>query len=186
MKPHVVSLVAKDSKGVIKANTIENELREKIVKLALLQLNKLYVHGSHGPDSFDCASLAWYLYEQLFGINIYENGFGLSTTTMIMTGSYGKLILFEDNCEDNDLSLINKGDVLFFHRQSKEENEPKPDNKYPGHCGVYIGDNRFIHCTRKNKKVLINDFSKSAYWNKVLVGSKDIISDNKILTKSIW
>ena len=31
-----------------------------------------------------------------------------------------------------DLSLIKKGDILLFHRQSKNDTIPKVDNKYPG------------------------------------------------------
>ena len=37
--------------GVIKANIT----REDIINLALLQLNKPYIHGDNGPNSFDCA-----------------------------------------------------------------------------------------------------------------------------------
>lgn len=168
---------------MIKANTNELLLREKLKKLALLQLHKEYVYGSHGSDSFDCAGFVWYLYNELFGIDIYENGFGISTTTQIMTSSYGKLVLFEENCENKDLSLINKGDIVFFHKQSKEDTEPRVDNKYPGHCGISLGGSRFIHCSRKKGMVVIHNYSKSEYWNRVLVGSKDIISDNKVLKK---
>ena len=135
----------------------------------------------HGPDTFDCAGLVWFLYHELFEINLYKQGFGLSTTTKIMTSSYGKITLFDEDSLNKDLSLIRKGDILFFHRQSMHDTIPKVDNKYPGHCGIYLGDNDFIHCSRPKGKVIISNFNNNKYWKKVLVASKAILSDKKIL-----
>ena len=158
---------------MFKPNNIE--LRDEIKKLVLLQKNKEYVHGGHGPDNFDCAGLVWFIYSEILGIDIYEEGYGESTTTMIMTSNYGKIVLFEDKVLNKDLSLIKTGDILFFHRQSLRDNIPKIDNKYPGHCGIYLGNNRFIHASGTKKKILINTFNNE-YWYKKLVGSKDYIS----------
>ncbi len=158
---------------MIKANTQEI-LREKIVKLALMQLHKSYVHGMHGEDSFDCAGLIWFVYHELFNINLYDDGFGLSTTTKIMTSNYGNLLLFDSN---KDINLIKNGDILFFHRQSLNDIVPKKDNKYPGHCGLYIGNNKFIHSLKSEGKVVISNFEKNYYWKKVLVAKKDIVSN---------
>jgi len=166
---------------VIKTNNIE--LREKIVKLALAQYHKDYVHGKMGPDTFDCAGFVWYLYNEICNINIFEGGIGLSTTTKIMTSKYGNLTLFNENDFNKDLALIRKGDVLFFHRQSLADDKPTPNNKYPGHCGIYLGNNRFIHATRSKKRVIINNFQKCEYWLNVLVGVKDIIDDKMIKMK---
>ena len=149
-----------------------NELRDKIVKLAILQHHKLYKRGMHGPEKFDCAGYVWYVYHEILDINIYEEGYGASTTGKILTSCYGI---------NKTLENANKGDILFFHRQSKDEYETTTNNKYPGHCGIYLGNNRFIHCSGTKGKVVINDFSKSEYWNKVFVGSKDILSDEKVL-----
>lgn len=153
------------------------ELRDKIVELALQQWHKEYKHGAHGPYEFDCAGFVWYVYHEIMGINIYDGGAGLSTTTRIMKSNYGTIITFDEGVLDKDLTLINKGDIVFFHRQSKEENEPKSTNKYPGHCGIYLGDKRFIHAPSTKGKIIINDFTKSEYWTKKLVASKNIIKD---------
>lgn len=170
---------------MIKAN-INDEiiLREKLIKLAILQRNKLYEHGKHGPDTFDCAGFVWFIYNEICNLNLYYNGFGLSTTTKIMTNTYGKIILYKEDSLAKDLSLIRKGDIVFFHRQSMNDNEPKENNKYPGHCGIYLGDNSFIHCSRTKGKIIISNFDKNDYWRKVLVASKDIFSDNKIYKKT--
>ena len=155
---------------MIRANIInEDILRQKIIKLALLQLDKEYIHGKHGPDSFDCAGFVWYIYNQVLNIDIYNSGIGLSTTTRIMTSTYGENSFFND-----DNTIINSGDILFFHMKSLKENKPSDNNKYPGHCGIYLYDNNFIHCTSIYKKVSINNLENDLYWSKKLVASKNI------------
>ena len=159
---------------MIKLNTFDEKLlRKKITELALLQYNKLYKHGYHGPEMFDCAGFVWYVYNQILGIDIYKDGYGLSTTTKIMTSIYGE--------RNDNLDEIEEGDIVFFHRQSKNDNAPTRYNKYPGHCGIYLKNKSFIHCSGTKKKVVINNFELSKYWNKVFVGSKNIISDEKVL-----
>lgn len=160
-------------------------LREKITNFALEQLNKPYIHGYHGPDFFDCAGLVWYIYHEICDIDLYHAGIGKSTTTKIMTGSYGKLTLFNEFDKYKDINLIKEGDILFFHRQSKDDNIPRIDNKYPGHVAIYIGNHKFIHTTIKSKKVIITSFDKNKYWSNVLVGTKDVISNIKVLKKSL-
>ena len=155
-----------------------DELREKIVKLAMLQHRKEYKHGFHGPDYFDCAGLVWYVYNEILGIDIYEDGYGESATTKIMTSKHGIITLYEEGVLKNDLNLIKKGDILLFHRQDKNEKEPKDNNKYPGHCGIYLSENKFIHAPSSPGNVIISTFNKTGhYWEKKLVASKNIIKD---------
>lgn len=169
---------------MIKADTNDEiMLREKLIKFAILQYNKLYEHGQNGPNTFDCAGLVWFIYNEICKLNLYYKGIGLSTTTKIMTNPYGKIVLYNEDSKNKDLSVIGKGDIVFFHRQSMNDNEPKENNKYPGHCGIYLGDNYFIHCSRTKGKVIISNFDKNDYWKKVLVASKDIFSDNKVYRK---
>lgn len=160
---------------MIKANNLDN-YRNEIIDLAFMQYHKKYVHGTMGPDTFDCAGMVWYIYYKLFGIDIFSGGYGKSTTTMIMTSKYGVLTIFNEI--EKDISLIKKGDIVLLHRQSKLDNEPKKDNKFPGHCGIYIGDNAFIHASGTEKSVVISNFNNQ-YWKDILVGSKDIVSDIK-------
>jgi cell wall-associated NlpC family hydrolase len=162
---------------------MNEELREKIVRLALLQHNKKYVHGKNGPETFDCAGLVWHVYKELMDINVYKDGIGISTTTKIMTNPLGELVLYDEASEDKDLSIIKPGDILLFHRQSLDDHEPKPDNKYPGHCGIYIGEGKFIHALRKSGKVVISDFNRKEYWKKVLVGYKNIVDKEKTIKR---
>lgn len=94
-----------------------------------------------------------------------------------MKSNYGTITTFEEDILDKNIFLIKKGDIVLFHRQSKEETEPKSTNKYPGHCGIYLGDKRFIHAPSTKGKIIIDSFEKSEYWTKKLVASKNIIKD---------
>ena len=151
-------------------------LREKIIKLALLQHKKPYSHEYIVPFSFDCTALVYYVYKEVLDINILEGGVGISTTTKLMTSSFGVLNYYTEGKEVHDLSSLKRGDILFFHRQSMDQFEPREDNKYPGHCAIYLGDNRFIHATSYYGHVAINNFETSKVWPRKLVASKDIIS----------
>ena len=155
-------------------NDIEN-LRQQIISLSLKQIHKPYKHGSHGPDSFDCAGLVWYIYNEILNIDIYEDGYGISTTGKIMTSKYGKLEIYEDGLKTIKFEEINLGDILFFHRQSKKYNKVTDTNKYPGHVGIYLGEERFIHSTSDFNETNISDFSEEK-WIKKLVSKKDIFS----------
>lgn len=132
---------------------------------------------------FDCAGFVWYVYNQVMNIDIYQDGYGLSTTTKIMTSSYGVLNMYNEEDLEKDIDLIKAGDIVFFHRQSMNDNKPSKNNKYPGHCGIYLDNKLFIHCSRPKHSVVINNFDNDDYWRRVLVGSKDIISDNKHLKR---
>ena len=135
-----------------------------------------------GADTFDCAGLIWYIFNEILDINIFEEGIGISTTTKIMTSKYGILTLYKEDDINKDISLIKSGDVLFFHKQSLKDHKPRSDNKYPGHCGIYLSSHQFIHSTRSKNGVVIGDLRKDL---NVLVGSKDIVNDEKI-HKLLW
>lgn len=149
----------------------------KLIKFTLEQLGKEYTHGMHGPDSFDCAGFVWYVYNSVLGIDIYKEGYGLSTTTRIMTAPNGDMNYF--------LSDVKEGDILFFHTQSKKEYEPTKDNRYPGHCAIYLGNYEIMHCTSMNKilKVTKSSLTGNSKLTKKLqrmyVGSKNIIDYKK-------
>lgn len=164
-------------------NTSENELRNALLKLASYQHHKQYVHGKHGPDTFDCAGLVWFLYHEILHLDLYDQGYGLSTTTKIMTSKYGIITLYPKPCTKGNLDQINKGDILFFHRQSLADSEPKETNKYPGHCGLYLGNNTFIHCVKSQGKVIISNFHHTPYWQNILVASKNIFTDEQTYKK---
>ena len=149
--------------------------RKNIIDFAILQLGKKYEWGEVGEDMFDCSGLTYYIFYTLFNIDINEGGYGVGDTTKQMTNNIGNLRQYSENDPNKDKYLedINIGDLVFFHRQSVEDNIPTPNNRYPGHVGIYMGDKKFIHAFSEEGKVVISEFNE--YWLKVLVASRDII-----------
>ena len=150
--------------------------RKNIVDYAYTFLDKKYVWDSQGPEEFDCSGLTWYIFKELFNIDINKTGYGIGDTTKQMTSTIGNLKVYkEDDPNKNKyIDAINIGDLVFFHRQSLDEDKPTISNRYPGHVGIYIGNKKFIHASSNAGKIIISDFDD--YWTKVLVASKDILS----------
>lgn len=169
---------------MIKANN-NIDLREKLCELALLQINKKYQKHKMGPDSFDCCGLVWYIYNTICNIDLYGDDIVTNGTGTLMTSKYGILTEFVEGDTNKDIKLLNGGDILFFHRHSLSESIPTNDNKYPGHCGIYLGDYKFIHAPYKEKKVVMDNINNNTYYFSVLVGSRNIIDYYKIKTKKL-
>lgn len=152
------------------------DLRLKIVDYAIEQLNKNYVWGKVGPMEFDCSGLTWYVYKMIADIDINKDGYGVGDTTKQMTNNIGLLRLYKEDDSNKFAYLkdLKLGDLVFFHRQSLEDNAPSPTNRYPGHVGIYIGSNSFIHASSDAGKVIISNFVDDKYWLEVMVGSRDI------------
>jgi LysM repeat protein len=60
-----------------------------------------------------------------------------------------------------DLSI---GDLVFFRTYAK----------YPSHVGIYLGDNRFIHASSRDRKVKI-DSLETPYYVKRYIGAKRLL-----------
>lgn len=161
--------------GGILADILEFELRKKIVELALLQHHKPYEHYRSGPTTFDCAGLIRHLYLEICGIDLYGTEKIVSATSILMTNKIGNLIFYEGQRMVSYLSNLQGGDILFFHTLH--------GNGYPGHCGMYLQDNRFIHATSSIGKVVISDLNKSMFYRERLVAYKDILSSYREYTK---
>ena len=149
--------------------------RNNVIELALTKLGKLYVWDTKGDEEFDCSGFTYYLYKELFNIDINESGYGVGDTTKQMTNNIGNLKQYneDDPNKKKYIEEINIGDLVFFHRQSLDEFIPTPNNRYPGHVGIYLGDNKFIHASSDAGKIIISEFDD--YWTKVLVASRDLI-----------
>lgn len=148
-------------------------------------MGKSYVHYKWGPDQFDCSGLTWYVYKELFDIDIHAFGYGRSATTWQMTSLIGDLTKYQEGSVTNGIiEQIEIGDVLFFHTQSLKANRPKDQNSYPGHCGLYLGDNAVIHASLEKGKVVIENLIESNLQS-ILVGRKNYIGNKKNQMKKI-
>lgn len=94
-----------------------------------------------------------------------------------MTSDIGKITVYNENDLNKDkyLKNINKGDLVFFHTKSLDDNSPTPTNNYPGHVGIYLGNNQFIHASYEKEKVVIDNLDNN--WLEILVASSDFITN---------
>ena len=151
--------------------------QNNLVEFALIQLDKKYIWGAQGPDEFDCSGLTYYLYKELFNIDINKDGYGIGDTTKQMTNNIGKLTKYKENDPQklDYIKNINIGDLVFFHTQSIKDYTPTKTNRYPGHVGIYLGNNKFIHALESAGKVIISDITEEK-WLNTLVATRNIIN----------
>lgn len=97
------------------------------------QLGKPYVWASSNPRvGFDCSGLLKYLYKKHFNVDLPH--YAASQFQMGRSIERGDLL---------------PGDAVFFHQ--------KKDG--PGHVGIYIGDDKFLHAPSRGDVVKISTFS---------------------------
>jgi peptidoglycan endopeptidase LytE len=58
------------------------------------------------------------------------------------------------------------GDLVFFRTYAK----------YPSHVGIYLGDNRFIHASSRDRKVTIDSLDEP-YYKEHFLGAKRLLSE---------
>ena len=71
--------------------------RKNIVDYAYTFLDKKYVWDSQGPEEFDCSGLTWYIFKELFNIDINKTGYGIGDTTKQMTSTIGNLKVYKED-----------------------------------------------------------------------------------------
>lgn len=111
--------------------------QNEVVALAKKYLGCKYVYGGASPSGFDCSGLTMYIYKQ-FGISLPH-----SATAQSKKGS---------KVEKENLQL---GDLVFFTNYRT--------NKGIGHCGIYIGDNKFIHASTEKTGVITSSLNSGSY-----------------------
>lgn len=155
----------------------ENQLRQLIKLESLKHLNKVAQVPNKAYDCFDCEQLINVVYRDLFQISIRKDGYGKSSTTKVLTSSIGNFYNFSKlNIEEKKKKIfqIQIGDILFFHTQSLDEQSPTKENWYPGHLGLYLGNQTFIHAKSSAGKVVISNLNEENYID-ILVGYKNLI-----------
>ncbi len=61
---------------------------------------------------------------------------------------------------------LSPGDLVFFRTYAK----------YPSHVGIYLGDNRFVHASSREKKVTVDSLD-TPYYVKRYIGAKRLLSE---------
>jgi cell wall-associated NlpC family hydrolase len=108
----------------------------KLITFAKKYVGVKYVYGGKSPSGFDCSGFVGYVYKN-FGIKLnssaasmYSNGTRVSKST------------------------LSAGDILFFDASSRGKSGSID------HVGIYLGNNKFIHASTSNRKVIIQSLSE--------------------------
>ena len=129
----------------------KSALINDILKEAEKHLGKKYVHGTHGPNTFDCSGFSHYVYKQ-FGYKI----------------SPGSRTQYTQGVKV-DRKDARKGDLIFFTSRSSGNNV--------GHVGIIwdvdkaTGTIKFIHASLKGVRIS----EVEGYYERRFVGIKRII-----------
>ena len=126
---------------------------QAMVDLAMEFLGIRYVYGGSGPKTFDCSGFTMYLCKQ-FGVSLPH-----SATSQWLSGKGVQL---------HSVSDMQPGDLVFFCDPTRS------DGKACSHCGVYIGDGKFIHASSSKAKVVISDLT-TGYYDRYYVGGLRIV-----------
>lgn len=108
----------------------------KIVETAKKYLGTPYVWGGADPSGFDCSGFVYYVYNSL--------GIKISRTQATMY-SKGTAVAKAD---------LQPGDIVFFQNTYKEG---------ISHCGIYVGDGKFIHSPHSGEVVSYASLNSDYY-----------------------
>ena len=120
-----------------------------IVNTAKTHLGTRYVYGGAAPGGFDCSGFTMYVYGQ--------HGYSLPHTA---SGQWQSGI----GTKVYSIGALQPGDLVFFNDPSRSA------GKACSHCGIYVGDGKFIHSSSsRSGGVIISDLT-SGYYNRYFVG----------------
>lgn len=111
-----------------------------IADIALTQMDKPYLLGGNGPDTYDCSGLAYYAMRNAgFSVTRYSAAAysGVSSWTKITS-----------------TSSLQKGDLIFFKSDTSST---------ISHMGIYTGGGQFVHASSGQGKVMVSALDNS-YW----------------------
>jgi len=112
-------------------------------KTALSFLNTPYRFGGNGKNGIDCSAFV----QKVFG----EFNLKLPRTAR-------EQYTLGTRVPKGDLQL---GDLIFFQTYAK----------FPSHVGIYLGDNKMIHASSRNRGVVVSSIN-SNYFRKRYIGAK--------------
>ncbi len=96
-----------------------------------------YVWGGEDLEKgADCSGFVWAVYETA-GVNIYKR-------RLTCKDYMAKAELFTEVEQDEALP----GDIVIYENQP-EYMEQHPDESLYGHCAIYVGDEKVVHCKDK-------------------------------------
>ncbi|WKZ68486.1 MAG: C40 family peptidase [Melioribacteraceae bacterium] len=121
--------------------------REKILFEIISYLETPYKYGGVDRNGIDCSAFTQHVFDTAIGLQLPR--------TSSEQFSIGELI--------SSKSELTFGDLIFFNTTRRS---------YPGHVGIYIGENLFAHASR-SLGVTVSSL-ESSYYKKRYVGARRI------------
>ena len=144
--PDYVDINRRDA-DASRGTTTTSTVRTAVVNYAKSLLNKSYVYGAAGPNSFDCSGFTMYVMRNVAGVSLpHSSASQYSSTTKIAKSS------------------LLPGDLVFFNSGGSRVS----------HVGIYIGNNQFIHAANAQKDICIDSLN-SSYYSRTYVGASRVI-----------
>ena len=119
---------------------------QDVVSTAKQYLGCAYVYGASGPKSFDCSGFTMFIYKK-FGVSLPH-----SATAQSKKGS---------KVEKQNLQ---PGDLVFFSDYKTYTGI--------GHCGIYIGDGKFIHASTEKTGVITSSLNSGSYQKRYVTATR--------------
>jgi len=69
---------------------------------------------------------------------------------------------------------LSPGDLVFFRTYAK----------YPSHVGIYLGDNRFVHASSREKKVTVESLDTPYYVKRYIGAKRLLLEENESLPQA--
>ena len=150
-----------DNKVEAKATTSTSSSAKgkEVVSYAKKFLGVPYVYGGASPSGFDCSGFTMYAYKKV-GISMPH---GAQSQSRL-----GKKISTNKSSKSSILNNLKAGDLVFFlDYQTMDE---------IGHCGIYIGDGKFIHASSGSGYcVKIDNLLPGNYYNTRYCAARRVI-----------
>ena len=157
---------SKDTSTTIAAKTEETEKKtasttkgQEIVKYAKQFLGVPYVYGGASKSGFDCSGFTMYVYKK-FGISMRHGAQAQAKLGKEVKANKKSASSLKENLQAGDL-------VFFLDYETMDE---------IGHCGIYIGDGKFIHASSGSGYcVKINSLLPGEYYNTRYCGARRLL-----------
>lgn len=157
-----VNELKKEERVVIEKEVNVTDIRrELIIEEAKKHINKPYIWGSKGPNSFDCSGFTSYI------LNKFQIEVSPGSSNQYLAG------------QEVEIEDAKSGDLLFFSKNYMD--------KTVKHVGLIIkseGDVlEIIHAT-SSKGIIVEDVNKSNYWKPKILNAKKVIPEVKLQTSN--
>ena len=140
-------------------SSTNTEKGQQVVTYAKKFLGVPYVYGGASKSGFDCSGFTMYVYKN-FGISMSHGA--------IAQSKLGKAVKYSKSSASSIKENLQPGDLVFF-LEYKTMDEI-------GHCGIYIGEGKFIHASSGTGHcVKIDSLLPGQYYNKRFCAARRVL-----------